>query len=58
MKKSDRRVGREQSGQQQLWLPLRELVREALFDMGDLFCTAVPEVIGRIAPKAKRLPSV
>jgi len=32
MRKSDRRSGREQSLSQQLRLPLRELVREALFD--------------------------
>jgi putative transposase len=32
MKKSDRRTGREQSPTQQLRLPLRELVREALLD--------------------------
>ena len=32
MRKSDRRTGREQSSQGQLRLPLRELVREALFD--------------------------
>lgn len=32
MKKSDRRPGQEQKGREQLRLPLRELVREALFD--------------------------
>jgi len=32
MRKSDRRTGQEQSGQQ-LRMLLRELVREALFDM-------------------------
>jgi len=32
MRKSDRRTAEEQSRQAQLRLPLRELVREALFD--------------------------
>ena len=32
MRKTDRRKGQEQSREDQLRLPLRELVREALFD--------------------------